>query len=65
MLTLKGKTVRGKNRIRRGGDNWTVIDSQESNFMLVESVSNPRELFWMKKHNDPNVEVVNETAHQS
>lgn len=58
-VRLKGKTLRGKNRIRRGGEIWLVIEKRSSLGLLMESCRNNLDLFWMlDRTSDPNMEVV-------
>lgn len=54
LIILKGKTVRGRNRIRRGGHSW-MIKRVMGNLLLMDSISNPKEKFWMLSQNDPHM----------
>lgn len=58
-LRLKGKTLRGKNRINRGGEFWIVAGNNPRFGLFLESVAvGRRECFWMQAPSDPHVEVV-------
>ena len=64
-LTLKGKTVKGKNRINRSGSQVFEIGkfSWSGDDILVRSIKNQSwEMFWMhnpdKPGTDPNMEIV-------
>jgi hypothetical protein len=55
-MTLKGKTLKGKNRINRGGHTWMVKAITEEWGLLMESVQRgEREMFWMRPSDDPNM----------
>jgi hypothetical protein len=64
VIRLKGKTLRGRNRITRGGSLWRVVQSQDSfggRQWFVESVEKgPRECFWIKERRDDHVEIIEE-----
>lgn len=58
IYVLKGKTLRGKNRIRRGGSSWRVRAYDDRWGVLVESLeAGEREMFWFNPSGDPHVEV--------
>lgn len=60
LIHLQGITLRGKNRINRGGIAWMVrrIDSEWG--LFVESIQKgQKECFWMRENNDPHVKRIN------
>lgn len=58
-LTLRGRTLRGKNRIARGGTKWQVLARGPSGTMFVRSEQvGFRECFWMRDLSDPHVEII-------
>lgn len=67
-VRLKAKTLRGKNRIDRGGEIWWVRQMRgktngppEVQEWLVESVIHgPQEMFWITRPSDPHVEIAAE-----
>lgn len=59
-MTLAGITLKGKNRINRGGHTWMVKSISTEFGLLMESVQKgDREMFWMLPQNDPNVKRLN------
>lgn len=61
VIHLQGITLRGKNRINRGGITW-IVHSIRSNpdEMFVQSLKKGnREMFWMLEKGDPNVKRIN------
>ena len=68
IIELRGKTLRGKNRIARGGVSWKIVRFiEDSNFIgpavpgvMVESVQvGQRESFWISLPTDSHMEVIN------
>ncbi len=66
VITLKGKSRHGKNRIREKGAEWKVSDVREKvsfntpapgPFMLLVSQSSS-DARWVSVRNDPNFEIV-------
>ncbi len=58
LLWLKGKTRKGKNRIREHGEWWSLFDnSLPGNTILVQSVAKKNELRWISLDNDPDFDV--------
>ena len=66
VITLKGKSRHGKNRIREKGAEWKVSDVREKvsyntpapgPFMLLVSQSS-KDARWVSVRNDPNFEIV-------
>ena len=68
ILTLKGLTQKGKQRIKRDGTEWRVRDDIRENHnpipknLLIQSVLNPNQMRWIKPQNDPNFEIVSKTT---
>ena len=65
-LTIKGKTLKGKNKIKEAGTNeWVVIDesetvqfSSEKNWIHILPNAKPKKLSrWIQLNNDKNFEV--------
>lgn len=62
VLTLAGKTLKGKNRIREHGERWTLIRQEERNgerLLFVQAVKQTKypEFRWIKAENDPDFEI--------
>lgn len=60
-IHLRGLTLRGKNRIMRGGHTWLVMDVRPyqtvTDRMLMMSVSKgEKETFWMDTSNDQHMQ---------
>ena len=65
-VIIKGKTLKGKNKIREAGtDEWVVIDesetvqfSSEKNWIHILPNAKPKKLSrWIQLNNDKNFEV--------
>lgn len=56
-FALKGLTLKGKNRIQRGGVSWNCIRTSHKKGWLMQSTTNPKELFWLA-HDDTDIEIV-------
>lgn len=56
ILILKGKTQKGKNRIKENGEEWFVEQIKGHKF-LVRAV-NGKDFRWINKENDINFEIV-------
>jgi hypothetical protein len=65
-LIIKGKTLKGKNKIKEAGtDKWVVIDesetvqfSSEKNWIHIQPNAKPKKLSrWIQLNNDKNFEV--------
>ena len=65
-VVIKGKTLKGKNKIREAGtDKWVVIDeseivlfSSEKNWIHIQPNAKPKKLSrWIKLNNDKNFKV--------
>ena len=65
-LMIKGKTLKGKNKIKEAGTNeWVVIDesetvqfSSEKNWIHIQPNAKPKKLSrWIQLNNDKNFEV--------
>ena len=55
-VRLRGVTLRGKNRVARGGESWLVVrHCAKWGFFLVSASVGERECFWATLPNDPNV----------
>lgn len=67
VITLEGKSKKGKERVKQYGSEW-VIEKEESSKLLVQSVlTNPnmrieRDLRWIMKTDDPNFEIVSKES---
>ncbi len=60
LMHLKGKTLKGKNRINRGGRSWMVKLTHPVFGLCMESIEKGnREMFWMLPTNDPHVQRLN------
>lgn len=69
VIHLVGITLKGKNRIDRGGHTWIVRKTNSEikiegfankPMLLVESLKKGhREMFWMQPEGDPNVKRIN------
>lgn len=60
LMHLDGITLKGKNRINRGGRAWMVRRIDTTWGLLMESVQRgQREMFWMLPKNDRNVRRLN------
>jgi hypothetical protein len=58
VIRLKGKTLKGKNRINRGGDDWKIVAFHEDHGALLQSIKvGQREMFWLNSP-DQNVQIV-------
>lgn len=60
-VTVKGKSLKGKNRIREHGEIWKVI-SEQSNKILIESFKNSNNCRWVDLKNDSDMEIINITS---
>ena len=69
-LTIKGKTLKGKNKIKEAGTNeWCIIDesetvlfSSEKNWIHILPNAKPKKLSrWIQLNNDKNFEVKEES----
>lgn len=60
-VTVKGKSLKGKNRIREHGEIWKVI-SEQSNKILIESFKNSNNCRWVDFKNDSDMEIINITS---
>jgi len=65
ILTLKGITQKGKNRIRECGDKWKVIEEQEKNvfneygpWLFIEPITDKEKFRWIHKNNDKDFEII-------
>lgn len=61
MITLKGKTLKGKNRIREHGNRWVVVtpaDPFHKDKILIHPEGNSLELRWIHPVNDKDFEVI-------
>lgn len=65
IIKLRGKTQKGKNRIRELGEEWVIVllrnrvlFSNELNWMLIQPVLNPEKSRWIKQQNDNDFEEV-------
>jgi len=56
ILTLKGISQKGKNRINENGDKYKVEEVRGNKF-LIRSV-NGKDFRWIEKENDKNFEIV-------
>jgi hypothetical protein len=57
-IRIKGKTLRGKNRINRGGEEWRVTRWSEEWGCFLESVAKgPVECFWASLPYDQHVRL--------
>lgn len=59
--TLKGKTLKGKNRIREHGNVWKIILEKDDS-ICVESLKNPNMCRWIDIKNDVDMEIVEMTG---
>lgn len=64
-MKLRGRTNKGKNRIRELGEDWilvkeseTVSFSSERGWLMVQPVTNPDKGRWILAKNDPDFEIV-------
>lgn len=56
-VTVKGKSLKGKNRVREHGETWKVI-SEQPNKILIESLKNPNNCRWIDFKNDSDMEII-------
>ncbi|CAB4196642.1 hypothetical protein UFOVP1290_162 [uncultured Caudovirales phage] len=68
-MKLRGRTNKGKNRIRELGEDWilvkeseTVSFSSERGWLMIQPISNPDKGRWILSKNDPDFEVVGDEA---
>lgn len=54
---LKGKTLKGKNRIREHGNIWKII-LEKHDSICVESLKNNNICRWVNLKNDVDMEIV-------
>lgn len=67
-MTLRGVSLKGKNRIREFGSEWELVEVMAGNGshltdqVLVVATSDTRlnSLRWIKKTNDPDFEIISE-----
>jgi hypothetical protein len=58
-VRLRGKTQRGKNRIRRAGsDEFIVVGSGQWGMFLQSAKVGQKEAFWMSETRDEHMEVI-------
>jgi hypothetical protein len=57
-IKLRGKTLRGKNRLNRGGTDWLVVRRTESKLFVQSLAVGQREMFWIDLPVDQHVEVI-------
>lgn len=65
ILRLKGKTQKGKNRVRELGNEWELVERRDSvlfsqekgPWLLVVPVSNPEKPRWIHENNDVDFEI--------
>ena len=55
VMRLRGKTLRGKNRIARGGEYWRVVRHDVARVFVMSEKVGEREAFWISQF-DPDVE---------
>jgi hypothetical protein len=58
VVTLRGKTLRGKNRLNRGGEQWLVVRRTERSLFVQSLAVGQREMFWIDQPVDPHTEVI-------
>lgn len=60
MMILKGKSQKGKNRIRELGAEWALIREGTGGALLLQPAStiNPEKSRWILKKNDPDFEIL-------
>ena len=58
-VRLRGRTLKGKNRIREHGDEWIVLNRNNAVLLVESTESNPalRDLRWVMGVDDPDFEV--------
>lgn len=57
-VVVRGLTLRGKNRVNRGGDTYHVVTYSDRYGYFLRSVrSGDRECFWAQLPHDPHVVV--------
>jgi hypothetical protein len=56
-VTLKAKSLKGKNRIREHGAVWTVEQDASFQGQPALLVSTVKDLRWVMKSNDPNFTI--------
>lgn len=60
LMHLQGITLKGKNRINRGGISWMVKFKNRTFGLCMQSVQKgEHEMFWMLPKNDPHVRRIN------
>tara|TARA_R110000822_G_scaffold120690_4_gene254239 strand:+ start:1336 stop:1572 length:237 start_codon:yes stop_codon:yes gene_type:complete len=52
ILTLKGITGKGKNRIREHGTEWRIIDGRESELGIMVQSLKDKDLRWIRENVD-------------
>lgn len=65
-MILKGKTLKGKNRIRELGAEWDIVttantvlfDARPGPWLAIAPRSNPDAWRWIHAHHDDNFEIV-------
>jgi hypothetical protein len=65
-MKLKGKTLKGKNRIRELGEDWDLVttansvlfDARPGPWLAVAPRSKPNEWRWIHSRHDDNFEIV-------
>lgn len=72
MLKLRGRTQKGKNRIRELGESWEIIASVESvgfssekNWILIHPVLNPDKIRWIRANDDIDFEIIREAENDN
>lgn len=54
ILTLRGLTLKGRNRIREHGIDWELLDCKDSRFLLVSG----EEMRWIAARDDRDFEII-------
>lgn len=60
VIHLTGKTVRGKNRINRGGVTWMVVEVVGNRLRVESLTKKKKEMFWMQDNGDPHMRKLNQ-----
>ena len=65
VLTLSGKTQKGKNRVREHGSKWIVLEERGSSLLIAAENDTPElgrilpnSARWVEKINDPDFNII-------